>query len=222
MIDRDLVVFGAGGGTGLELARQARALGWTVTGVIRPDADPRDLSGSGCEVAEADALDPRQVAGVFARSRPGRTVVSTLGGRPGRPPVDYLGNAAVIDAAAREKTERMVLVSSLGCGDSRAFASERLLAAIGDILLEKTRAEDRLRTSGLPFAILRPGGLIADPPTGQGALYENPRVHGRISRSDLAAIILLCLTSEKVLGRTLSVVDRTSPAAPKDIAEFQI
>lgn len=221
MPERDLVIFGARGGTGLELARLARGSGWAVTAVIRPGAEPGTLPGLGCRVAEADALNPEAVAAVVAASRPGRIVVSTLGGGgPNGPDVDSLGNMAVIDAAARGGTERMILVSSLGCGDSRAYASERLLAAIGEVLMAKTQAEDRVRASGLPFTIVRPGGLISDPPTGQGALYDDPRVHGRISRPDLAAVILSCLASPNALGKTLSAIDRTRLDAPEGTVEF--
>lgn len=222
MAERDLVVFGARTGTGLELVRRAGAAAWTVTAVIRPNSDPGELLRLGCRVAEADALDPAAVARAVAATRPGRVVVTTLGGRgaQGSPPVDHLGNAAVIDVAARSGAERVVLVSSLGCGDSRAHASERLLAAIGEVLMEKTRAEEHLRASGLPFVIIRPGGLIGDPPTGQGALYDDPRVHGRIARFDLAEAILPCLTASAALGRTLSAVDRTRYLGPAEAGEF--
>lgn len=216
----DLVVFGARTGTGLDLVRLARAAGWGVIAVIRPGADAGDLPGLGCRVAEADAVDVAKVTEALAAARPGAVVVSTLGSRAGGPPVDHLGNAAVIDAAVRAGAERMVLVTSLGCGDSRAFASERLLAAIGEVLAAKTRAEDHLRVSRLPFTIIRPGGLVADPPTGQGALYDDPRVHGRIARPDLAAVVLSCLTGQGALGRTLSAVDRTRRLDGEQVAEF--
>ncbi|EME71047.1 hypothetical protein H261_04777, partial [Paramagnetospirillum caucaseum] len=146
----------------------------------------------------------------------------TLGGRPPGRPVDHLGNVNVADTAKAFGASRMVLVTSLGCGDSRAYASERLLDAIGEVLLAKTQAEDHLRASGVPHVIVRPGGLVGDPPTGQGALYGDARVHGRITRPDLAAVLLPCLTDRLVLGRTLSAIDRTRLAAPDDTVEFRL
>jgi uncharacterized protein YbjT (DUF2867 family) len=218
---RDLVLFGGRTGTGLELARLARAAGWTVIAGVRPDSDASSLLASGCRVAEADALDTRAVMAVMAGTRPGRVVVTTLGSKGGGPPADDLGNRAVIDAAAAVPgTERLVLVTSLGCGDSRAFASARLLDAIGEVLDAKTRAENHLRTSGLPFVIVRPGGLVGDLPTGQGALYDDPRVHGRITRPDLAAALMPCLDGAAHLGRTLSAIDRARLDAPPGTVEF--
>lgn len=219
---RDLLLFGARTGTGLELARLARAAGWRVTAMIRPGSAAPELAALGCETVEGDALDRSQVSRAFAACALPPVVASTLGGgAPGRP-VDCDGNINVIDAAKAFGAARMILVTSLGCGDSRAHASERLLAAIGDVLLSKTRAEDHLRTAGIPHVVVRPGGLISDPPTGQGALYADARVHGRITRSDLAGALLPCLSDVRVLGRTLSAIDRTRLAAPDDTVEFRL
>ncbi|MCK7473872.1 MAG: NAD(P)H-binding protein [Rhodopseudomonas palustris] len=114
-------------------------------------------------------------------------------------------------------------MSSLACGDSRAYASERIIAAIGPVLEAKTRAEDHLRALDLDWTIIRPGGLTEGEPTGNGALYEDPRVHGRISRADLAEMVLKCLDAPGSIKRVLATVDRTTlPPEPADLREFQI
>lgn len=219
---RDLLLFGARTGTGLELARLARESGWRVTAMVRPHSAAAELAGLGCTLVEGDALDRPQVSRAFAACALPPVVVSTLGGGlPGRP-VDHLGNVNVIDTAKAFGASRMVLVTSLGCGDSRVHASERLLEAIGEVLAAKTRAEDHLRAAGIPHVVVRPGGLVADPPTGQGALYADARVHGRIARPDLARALLPCLTDVRVLGQTLSAIDRTRLAAPDDTVEFRL
>lgn len=219
---RDLLLFGARTGTGLELARLARADGWRVTAMVRPGAAAPELAALGCKPVEGDALDPAAVARAFAACVLPPVVVSTLGGGPAGRTSDHQGNVNVADTAKAFGASRMVLVTSLGCGDSRAFASERLLEAIGGVLSAKTLAEEHLRALGIPHVIVRPGGLIADPPTGQGALYDDVRVHGRITRSDLAGALLPCLTDVRVLGKTLSAIDRTRLAAPDDTVEFRL
>jgi uncharacterized protein YbjT (DUF2867 family) len=218
----DLLLFGARTGTGLELARLAGAAGWRVTAMVRAGSACADLAALGCKLVEGDALDRPQVSRAFAACALPPVVVSTLGGGPAGRPSDHLGNANVADAAKAFGASRLVLVTSLGCGDSRAFASERLLAAIGEVLAAKTRAEDHLRGLGIPHVIVRPGGLVADPPTGQGALYADPRVHGRITRQDLAGALLPCLSDVRVLGKTLSAIDRTRLVAPDDTVEFRL
>lgn len=221
-MSRDLLLFGARTGTGLELARLARAGGWRVTAMVRPRSAAAELAELGCTVVEGDALDRPQVSRAFAACALPPVVVSTLGGGAPDRPVDHLGNVNVIDVAKAFGASRLLLVTSLGCGDSRVHASERLLAAIGEVLEAKTRAEDHLRAAGIPHVVVRPGGLVSDPPTGQGALYADARVHGRITRPDLAAALLPCLTDVRVLGRTLSAIDRTRLAAPDDTVEFRL
>ncbi|SBV90744.1 NAD-dependent epimerase/dehydratase [uncultured Alphaproteobacteria bacterium] len=207
-----LVLFGARAGAGFELARLARLAGVEVVAAVRPGADGGPLADLGCRVVAADACDAAAVDAVFRGLPPGPWVASTLGGRVGNDFVDDVGNRMVIDAARKHGAARMLLVSSLGAGDSRAFASPRLLAAIGDVLAAKTRAEDHLRASGLVHVILRPGGLVDGSPSGSGELSAAHDVHGSISRGELARLALLCLTSGAHDGATLSAVD----PKPKD------
>lgn len=207
MMAPTLVVFGARSGAGFELARLARRELVEVLAVVRPGADGAALANLGCRVIEADACNRAAVLAVFRSLLPGIWVASTLGGRAGDRLVDGVGNCTVIDAARVHGAERMLLVSSLGAGDSRAFASERLLAAIGDVLMAKTQAEERLRASGLVHVILRPGGLVDGPPSGTGELSGAPDVHGFIRRGELARLALGCLVSGECDGKICSAVD---------------
>ena len=207
MTGKTLVIFGARSGAGFELAATVRRSGIAVVAPIRPGADGSALRNLGCQVLEADATSPASVAAVFRGAPADAWVASTLGGRGGAALVDEVGNATVIDAAAAHGAARMLLISSLGAGDSRRYASERLLAVIGSVLLAKTRAEDHLRASGLAHVIIRPGGLVDGSATGTGELTEAMDVHGSISRGELAALALDCLIRVGRLGRTFAAVD---------------
>jgi Putative NADH-flavin reductase len=215
-----LLLFGARSGTGLHLARLALSRGWTVTAAIRPAADAAELAGLGCEILFVDVMDAAATASAVAAARNRGAVVSTLGGVPGGPAVDDQGNIHVIDAARAAGIGRLLLVSSLGAGNSRAFASPRLVAAIGSILDAKSRAEAHLRARLPRHVILRPGALTDDFASGEGALYTAPDVHGSLSRADLAALILRCLAGDAASGHTLSAVDRTRRADETPAQEF--
>ncbi|EME68924.1 NAD-dependent epimerase/dehydratase, partial [Paramagnetospirillum caucaseum] len=65
-MSRDLLLFGARTGTGLELARLARAAGWRVTAMVRPGSSAAELALLGCALVEGDALDRPQVSRAFA------------------------------------------------------------------------------------------------------------------------------------------------------------
>ena len=109
---------------------------------------------------------------------------------------------------------RLVLVSSLGAGESRSFASAALLARIGAMLEEKSRADAHATAAGLDLTIVRPGRLLTAAPTRRGALFEDPRVHGSIGRADIASLVLRCLDDSGAIGRTLGAVDRDTLRGP--------
>ena len=71
---------------------------------------------------------------------------------------------------------KFVLVTSIGTGDSQGAPPPQVYEALKPVLLEKVKAEDRLKElakeKGLPFCIVRPGGLKSEPATGTGVLTE--------------------------------------------------
>uniref|UniRef100_E6VC39 dTDP-4-dehydrorhamnose reductase n=1 Tax=Rhodopseudomonas palustris (strain DX-1) TaxID=652103 RepID=E6VC39_RHOPX len=217
-----VVIFGATGRTGRHLVAQGAARGWTIFAAGRDPARLNEMGGI-AGVAGADLTDAKSVASAVESCAP-EAIVSTIGGAgPEAQLIDETGNNAITDAALACGVRRVLQVSSLACGDSRAYASERIIAAIGPVLDAKTRAEDHLRSSALDWTIVRPGGLTEGEPTGQGALYDDPRVHGRIARADLATLLLDALATPASIGRVLSAVDRTTlPAEPAGIVAFEL
>ena len=75
------------------------------------------------------------------------------------------------------------------------------------VLLEKAKAEEALRGSGMEFVIVRPGGLTNDAATGTGALTESTTVCGPITREDVASLVSRCVFSDKAANKTLSAID---------------
>lgn len=218
----NILIFGASGRTGHQLAVRAIAAGHTVHAAGRDPSRLAALAGvAGTSVV--DLFDSDGVADLMRRVMPD-VVVSSIGGGPSDARlVDEIGNNAISDAAAGCGVARLIQISSLACGDSRPYASDRIIAAIGPVLEAKTRAEDHLRRMELGWTIVRPGGLTDGPSTGGGALYDDPRVHGRIARADLAAAVLRCIAVPATARRILSCVDRaTLPPEPDDVREFVV
>ena len=195
-----LLLFGASRGTGLELARLAGLGGRVVYAVTR--APSAALEQLGVRQLSGDALDAVRVSELCRQCRDVDAVVSTMGGGLS----DSEGTINAVEGARASGIRRFVLVSSLGAGGSRAYASPRLLDAIGPILEEKTRAENHLVASELDFTIIRPGQLLDAPATGRAILREDPSLHGGIPRADLAALLLECLERPDAIGRTFSAV----------------
>lgn len=214
-----VLIFGATGRTGRQLVPQAVRQGIGVHAAGRDGARLAEL-GNAVEASSVEVADPDAVEALIRSVSPD-AIVSLVGGSLGSDFIDEVGNIAISTAARRAGVRRVVQVSSLGCGDSRRYASEKLVAAIGEVLQAKTRAEDHLRGLDLDWTIIRPGGLTDGEATGGGALYDDPRVHGRIARADLAALILTVLARPDTAHKVLSAVDRATVSGPPDPREHR-
>lgn len=209
------LLFGATRGVGLALARRLRERGAPVVALVRPGSPRAELDTLGVEVVVGDALDVQDVARAVARLPAGGHVISTLGPRgPEDAPVDDVGHATIIEAVRSAAPRRFVLVTSIGCGEMAPHRSARVEAMLGPVLDRKTRAEEALRDSGLPFTILRPGGLRDGPATGHGELRTEPDTHGMIRREDVAALVLRVLDDPGLIGQARAAIDPTEALPP--------
>jgi uncharacterized protein YbjT (DUF2867 family) len=202
-----VLLFGATKGVGLELARILVQDGVTVTAMVRPASDVSSLAPLGVHILNGDAFEADEVRSSIERTAP-QVVVSTLGGKSadGRR-VDDVGNSAVIRACVEHDVSRVILVTSLGCGEMFPWMSERAKEAFGAALLAKTHAEEVLRETGLDWTIIRPGGLRDGEAGGHGALYEVSNLHGYIYRKDVARLIAQLLTEPRSYKRVLVALD---------------
>lgn len=108
------LIFGAGGsGTGAKVLELALAEQRPVLAVVRNPQSVAALEAKGVRVFAGDACDAAAVADACHAAGPDALIVSSMGGTQ-----DYLAHRTVIDAAEKAGIGRMILVTSLGCGDS--------------------------------------------------------------------------------------------------------
>lgn len=189
------LIFGAGGkGVGALTVERALAEKRPVVALVRKPEAALRLEARGVQVVIGDACDAERVALACQAAGPTATVISSMGGAQ-----DYLAHRTVIDEAEKAGIRRMILVSSLGCGDSWPYLSDRAKAAFGQAVREKTLAESWLQTSALDYAILRPGGLLSGEATGNAQRFQQQEVHGFVQRADVAAHIQ-ALAAKPALG----------------------
>lgn len=196
-----LLIFGAGSGVGAELAAlcvQERPL----VALIRQPEQANALRQAGVTVIEGDALNPQDVLLACQTAGAQAQIVSTLGGKQS----DYHANRLIIDTAEQTGIRQMVLVTSIGCGDSWSTLSDRAKQAFGQAVREKSLAESWLQTSTLQGFILRPGGLTDGEATGQAQRLET-EAHGRVRRSDVALHIQQLLNSGEGWGKIYALTD---------------
>ena len=210
----DLLLFGATRNTGLSIARLAVGKGETVAAMARKESDVSGLEMLGVTVVRGDAFDVHDCRRTLNETGP-RRVISLMGGKnvQGRR-VCGEGNINVVRALeGSEPVERFLLVTSMGCGEQYEALNDNVKKFLGEALQAKTEAENYLKKSGLPWTIVRPGGLNNDPASGDFCLLDKPdrSRKGYVSRGDVAAAVLQVLDDPLWLHRTVTVQCNVGP-----------
>ncbi|KAJ1261208.1 hypothetical protein BS78_09G010500 [Paspalum vaginatum] len=171
-----VLVTGAGGRTGqiVYMKLKERPGLFLGRGLVRTE-ESKGKIGGGADVFVGDIRDPESIApaveGIHAlviltsavpKMKPGFD--PTKGGRPefyfeeGSYPeqVDWIGQKNQIDAAKSIGVKHIVLVGSMGGTDINHPLNK---LGNGNILVWKRKAEQYLADSGLPYTIIRAGGL---------------------------------------------------------------
>lgn len=188
------------------MVEQALAAGHTVAALAR-DAAKLPLQNDRLTVVEGNVLDRSAVERTLAGA--GAVLVS-LGNTPSNPQMIVSEGTAVIIAAMQAGgVRRLIVISSLGVGDSKdqvPFFFKALMAtALRSAFQDKEAQEKLVRASGLDWTIIRPGGLIDSPATGSYRAGLDRSIGGQVSRADVAAFALKELTSDAYVGKTPAI-----------------
>lgn len=162
-----VLVAGAGGGVGRAVVQQLSAQGVPVRALVRDSVRASKVlpsASAGVEVVEGDVYDYQSVV----RAMQGcNAVVIATGPTNKLDPlgpwkVDFQGNENLVAAARQAGASRIVLVTSIGV-DDLLFP----LNLFWGILFWKKQGELAVQRSGLTYTIVRPGGLLNEPRSGQ-------------------------------------------------------
>jgi uncharacterized protein YbjT (DUF2867 family) len=182
-----VAIAGGHGKIARRLTRLLKGDGDEVVSLIRNPGHSEDVRSDGGEPVVVD-LENDDVDNVAEAIDAADAVVFAAGAGPGSGPerketMDYGGAVKLIDAAKRQGIDHYVMVSSMGADPN---ASDGQMAPY---FRAKGQADEALRASGLPYTIVRPGGLTEDPGTGRvraGLHVER----GTIPRDDVALTLL--------------------------------
>jgi putative NADH-flavin reductase len=204
-----LALFGATGPTGRELLRQALERKHEVQALVR-NPSKLEVSNPNLTVLQGDVLDANAVDRVV---QGGDAVIVALGGKPSdKTRALETGTKHIVAAMKKHRQKRIVVVTSLGVGDSAGQAGFLFEKIIVPLFLkaefaDKLAQELVIKASGLEFVIARPGALTND--TAKGT-YTAARVlrkgsPAKITRADVAHFCLEQLQDGKWLGQAVSL-----------------
>jgi putative NADH-flavin reductase len=204
-----LLIFGATGGTGRELVRQALDRGHAVTAFARdPSAlDRRD----GLQALAGDVLD----AAAVERAVVGHDAVLSALGNPATNPgnVRSEGTRNIVRAMERFGPARFIGQSTIGIGDTRSLMPRRYRYFLVPLLLRRTFAEHErqetiMRSSNLDWTIVRAGALTDGERTGRYRHGFPPTARSiayKVTRADVADFTLRLLSDTASLRQSPSI-----------------
>jgi uncharacterized protein YbjT (DUF2867 family) len=202
-----IAVFGGTGGTGRQVIEQALEVGHQVSALVR---DPNRLSEAAkkADIFIGDVLNAQQVAETIAGAN---AVVVSLGSRSDSPENTVSqGTKNIITCMQQTGVKRLVVVTSLGVGDSKdqvPMAFKLVIKTVmRKIMADKEIQEQYVQESGLDWVIVRPGGLSDDPASRTYIFGTDPSIiAGRVSRADVASFVLQNLSDDQFLGQAVAI-----------------
>jgi uncharacterized protein YbjT (DUF2867 family) len=208
-----LTVFGATGGIGGQVVRQALDAGQKVTAVVR-DATRFDLRHPALEVATVPGLtDPELLCPVLDGSDVAISGVGPRGRKDG--PVASTATRGILRAMELSGVRRFVAVSAVPVGPvppDESFLNRRLLlpfisTLLRDVYADLAEMEQEIGRSTTEWTVVRPPKLVDKPLTGKyrTAVGANvPRGYS-ISRADTAHAMLAVLTDPTTVKQAVGV-----------------
>lgn len=191
-----VALFGATGGTGRAFTEQAIAAGHEVRALTRSPSILTDRNG--LHVEAGDVMDPAATRATVQDA----DAVLGLPGRTGNNPGNVVTRGTENAVAAMEGIDvgRLVVLTSMGLGASADLVPwcvrNANVTALHDLTINKARQEEIAMGSGLEWTIVRPGGLVDEPGTGDYVAGTDVDASARpIPRADVAEFFLQVLES---------------------------
>ena len=205
-----VTVLGASGRTGIHVVRLLAARGHTVRAGLRSRRRAEVLRDENAKPVVADVTADRdELVEVFKDSD---VVITTIGAPDPEPEsvnlVDRDGAIAAIRAAEVAGVPRFIQLSA-----QFADSPDQGDRLVRSILLAKQVSDSVLQKSALTWTIVRPGTLTDGPATGRVKVAGHLEP-GRITRRDVAAVLVGVLGEPLTENRGFDVVSGDYPVAP--------
>lgn len=203
-----ILIFGATGTVGRELVTQALEMGHAVTAFAR-DPSKLEIKHPSLEIIEGGVMD----SALVDRAVAGHEAVLVALGAGIKGQVRSTGTLIIIQAMQRNGVRRLVCLSTLGVGDSRANMNFYWKYIMFGMLLRGAFAdhvsqEEHVIRSELDWTIVRPAAYTDGERTGNyrhGFPATAKALKLKISRADVADFVLAQLADDSYVHMTPGV-----------------
>ena len=204
----NVLIFGGTGKTGKLVVERALTQSHTVTVLVR---DPIKFKILNVRVITGNATNPSDV---LVAMHGQQAVIETIGGTTPWKSVTLETDAihAIIQAMQEETVPRLISVSMMGIGDSRAQAPFWYRSLLMPTFLhgstqDKTNKEAAIAADHVHYVIVRPPILKDTAATGNVRILAPNAIGHAITRADLANFLVDQLTTDANLNRAVTVVN---------------
>lgn len=213
----EVFVAGATGKTGRHIVRQLIDNDVPVKALVRDRDRAQSILPAAAEMIVGDVLKPATFQSALADCN---VLICATGASPSLDPtgpyqVDYQGTKNLVDAAKAQGVEHFILVSSLCV--SKFFHPLNLFWLI---LYWKQQAEKYIQQSGIPYTIVRPGGLKEEDNSDRIVMSDADTLFdGSIPRPKVAQVCVAAVSQPQAKSKIVEIV-ASSDAEPKNLSEL--
>jgi uncharacterized protein YbjT (DUF2867 family) len=204
MVDYDglVLVLGANGQTGVRTVEALRTKEIPVRAMVRSLDKADELGMDGVEVVVGDVLDEHALANALNGTT---AVISTLGARSTSDDaaitaVEVQAIDLLVRLAHEADVQHIVLCSSMGTEMPQA------VPPLAKVLEAKRKGELLVERCGIPYTIVRPGGLTNTPAGGDVLVARRLSGFGTISRGDVAEVLVQAVLQPEARNKIVEII----------------
>ena len=205
-----IIIFGASGKTGVKLVKQSLEQGHSVTAFVR-NPEKLAIENENLTFATGDAFDPASVSQAVQGQD---AVICVLGSGTDlkKTMIRAKGTINIVNAMQKNNIRRLMVVTAMGVAESwedLSLFNKFIFAVLMKNIREDHEAQEAsIKESNLDWTIVRPSGLTDTPRTGIYSVGENiPAITSRISRADVADLILKELIENALIGKAVTITN---------------
>lgn len=201
-----IIVFGATGGVGQSVVKQAVENDFEVTAFVRTRAK-LEVTHRNLDIIQGNAFNQAEVAAAIAGHD---AVVSCLGSSQGMKKSTDLQEMAknIVTGMQQHNVKRIVYTASAGIHEELSGISGKLIMRmLKNILTDHRAASEYIEAHGLNYTIVRPMGLTNRPLSGKyrESTTSLPKKSRSIPRADVAHFILKALSDAQYENTSIGI-----------------